>query len=185
MYDDKDMKIAGNQPSNTDRNKLETSYATEEFNREKQKGNIEKARRLGSEVAEQLCSAVKTLLPDIVGDDKSDYNTQCQQLLTFTVSIGFGCFCSSSVVARAAYSSFSETLKSIDPDMHNSSKDMGAWSFYFLAYRRGGDVGRRIGQTFAMLCSHDGDAVFQEMGEALYCRIMALVESKVKEIEFD
>lgn len=185
MCDDRDIKIAGSQPSNTDRNKLETSYATEEFNREKQKGNIEKARRLGVLVAEHLSAQGRSILFDIIGEDKRDYITQCHQLVTFAVSVSFGRFCSSSVVSKTAYNSFSDTLKRIAPEMYASSKDMGAWSFYFLAYRRAGDVERRIGQTFAMLCSHDGDPVFQEIGEALYCRVMSLVENLVNEIGFN
>lgn len=184
MCDDRDIKIAGTQPSNIDRNKIETSYATEEFNREKQKGNIEKAKQLGAVIAKRLSAADQSILSDIIGEDKSQYISQCHQLVAFTVSVSLGRLCSSLVVSKTAYNSFSETLKNIAPEMHHNSKDMGAWSFYFLAYRRADDVERRIGQTFAMLCSHDGDPVFQEIGEALYCRVMSLVEDLVKEINF-
>ena len=55
------------------------------------------------------------------------------------------------------------------------------FSFYYLAFRRGNDVERRIGQTFAMLCSHDGDPIYQELGEALYCWFLSEVKASAKE----
>ena len=59
--------------------------------------------------------------------------------------------------------------------------DSGAFSFYYLAYRRGNEVDRRIGQTFAMLCAHDGDPIYQELGEAIYCWFISRVSKKLKE----
>ena len=42
---------------------------------------------------------------------------------------------------------------------------------------------RRIGQTFAMLCSHDGDPIFQELGEALYCWFTAEIRKIAQELK--
>jgi len=42
-------------------------------------------------------------------------------------------------------------------------------------------VERRIGQTFAMLCSHDGDPIYQELGEALYCWFLSVVRDAAEE----
>jgi hypothetical protein len=34
-----------------------------------------------------------------------------------------------------------------------------------------------------MLCSHDGDPIYQELGEALYCWFYSVVERTVKELK--
>ena len=67
--------------------------------------------------------------------------------------------------------------------MWQTATDNGALSFYYLSFRRGGEVERRVGQTFAMLCSHDGDPVYQELGEALYCWFTSVVKRKIEELE--
>ena len=74
-----------------------------------------------------------------------------------------------------------DTIRAKDADLYKTSADTGAFSFYYLAFRRGGEVDRRIGQTFAMLCSHDGDPIFQELGEALYCWFLSAVKNSAKE----
>ena len=64
-----------------------------------------------------------------------------------------------------------------------TAEDNGAFSFYYLAYRRGSEVERRIGQTFAMLCSHDGDPIYQELGEALYCWFLSVVKEEAENLK--
>ena len=85
----------------------------------------------------------------------------------------------SSVVSRIAENSFNERLESTAPGLYKAVGDSGAFSFYYLAFRRGTEIERRIGQTFAMLCSHDGDPVYQELGEAIYCWFISQTEKKL------
>ena len=68
------------------------------------------------------------------------------------------------------------------PELYAGATDNGALSFYYLAFRRGNDSYRRIGQTFAMLCSHDGDPVYHELGEALYCWFSSVVKKQIEEL---
>ena len=90
--------------------------------------------------------------------------------------------CISSAAADNTVSSGTQETTSEQESMtHNTSGDTGAFSFYYLAFRRGGEIDRRIGQTFAMLCSHDGDPIFQELGEALYCWFLSVVKTAAKE----
>ena len=72
--------------------------------------------------------------------------------------------------------SFIDRIKTVNGEIYKTSSDTGAFSFYYLAFRRGGDIERRVGQTFAMLCSHDGDPVYQELGEAVYCWFLSVVK---------
>jgi hypothetical protein len=101
---------------------------------------------------------------------------QRRLLLSFTATIGFEKFASDDFLCGVAQKSFLDTVKKERSELFETSQDTGAFSFYYLAFRRGGDVVRRIGQTFAMLCSHDGDPVYQELGEVLYCWFLSIVK---------
>ena len=90
----------------------------------------------------------------------------------------------SEVVHQTAENSFNAELEKLSPDIYKAVADSGAFSFYYLAYRRGTEVVRRMGQTFAMLCSHDGDPVYHELGEAIYCWFKSFAEKKLNEAEF-
>ena len=120
-----------------------------------------------------------------VGDDLNDYNMIIQRrlLLSFTATVGFEQYCDNDTVCGIAQKSFLDTLKKNDKELYETSSDTGAFSFYYLAFRRGGEIERRIGQTFAMLCAHDGDPVYQELGEALYCWFLSVVRRAAKPTE--
>ena len=91
-------------------------------------------------------------------------------------------FCISRLTAQTARQSLYHCLKEQSPALYEEVGGGGAFSFYYLAYRRGGEVERRMGQTFAMLCARDGDPVYQELGEALYCWFLSVVEQKAREL---
>ena len=107
---------------------------------------------------------------------------QRRLLLSFTATVGFEQFCRDDALCGIAQKSFIDTVKKTDPELYRSAGDTGAFSFYYLAYRRGSEIDRRIGQTFAMLCSHDGDPIYQELGEALYCWFLSAVRKSAKEL---
>ena len=107
---------------------------------------------------------------------------QRRLLLSFTATVGFEQFCRDDTLAGIAQKSFIDTVKKENDELYRSSSDTGAFSFYYLAYRRGSEIDRRIGQTFAMLCSHDGDPIYQELGEALYCWFLSAVRKAAGEL---
>ncbi len=142
------------------------------------KDDIEKAKAVGENVARSFVSAV-----DGEGDmmaDNAEMVAQRKLLLSFTATIGFEQYIKDDTLIGIANKSFLDTIKDADRDLYKSSSDTGAFSFYYLAYRRENDIERRIGQTFAMLCSHDGDPIFQELGEALFCWFSSEVRKTVK-----
>lgn len=161
---DHDIKIAGDRPSedikrNKQNNFLEANLSSEEMSN---------AKKLGRNIA-------KLFIKDASEAEKNDENgnfemmIQRRLLLSFTATVGFEQFCRDDMLGGIAQKSFLDTVKRTNSELYDSSSDTGAFSFYYLAFRRGGEIDRRIGQTFAMLCSHDGDPIFQELGEALYC----------------
>ena len=174
MYDE-DIKIAGNRPSQSVRENLFAEKTDTVLNSE----DILKAQSFGKRIAEEFCNA-SSVYSEAVEEYDLNMMVQRHLLLSFTVTIGFETCLKSDAIAGIAQKSFLDTVKDTAPDLFKYTSDTGAFSFYYLAHRRGNEVERRMGQTFAMLCAHDGDPIYQELGEVLYCwfsnRIKALAE---------
>ncbi len=170
---DKDIKIASDKPSR-DIRKNQSNPKGEEI---VVSVSYEQAKRWGSSVAAVFISDAD----DNPISDETDYEMIVQRrlLLSFTATVGFEKFATDDFLCGVAQKSFLDTIKAKAAHLVETSQDTGAFSFYYLAFRRGGDTVRRIGQTFAMLCSHDGDPVYQELGEALYCWFLSVVKESI------
>lgn len=180
MNFDDDIKIVGDKPSATVRlNKMKDSIDTEYT-----KIDRDSAKKLGSIIAEKYVEEINSAEDNEAGDG---FEVLCQikLLLSFTATVGFERFCKNDTMSGLAQKSFIDTLSKQNERLYKESSDMGAFSFYYLAFRRGGDIERRMGQTFAMLCSMDGDPVLQERGEALYCWFSAVIRKTVLELCLD
>jgi len=179
VNDDKDMKIVGRQEEIAE-------LMPNICELDRQSANLEKARRLGQSLASELVAAPEKYGFDIIAaqtDGDSAVNLLQQRiLLAFAVSVGLESFSVSPLVARTALSVFYNTLKRINYEFYEDINNSGSVSFYYLAKRRGIDVERRIGQTFAMLCGKDGNGVMCELGETLYCRFLASVKQHIIDI---
>ena len=171
---DSDIKIAGDRPSKDIKNNL---GAADERTVSKEQRNA--AEKVGAFVAEQFLKDAAEL-PE---GENTDYNLLMQRrlLLSFSATAGFEQYIGDDVLSGVAQKSFLDTVRRAGDDIYKTSSDMGAFSFYYLAFRRGNDIERRMGQTFAMLCSHDGDPIFQELGEALYCWFTSVVRKAINE----
>lgn len=172
---DSDIKIAGDKPSvDVKRNKILSQKAEEDVMQRNS------ARHLGRNVAQIFAKDAA----NFKYDDDGDYEMIIERrlLLSFTATVGFERYCADDTDAGIAQKAFIDYLKENNPEIYRTSSDTGAFSFYYLAYRRGTEVDRRIGQTFAMLCSHDGDNVYQELGEALYCWFSSVVKEQAEKL---
>ena len=132
---------------------------------------LDAARVIGSALAEMTKQAERGF--ELAIDD--DLLLQRRLLLCFAVSTGLEDNAVTPQVSRTTLNTFYDTLKRTDPGFYDDIGNSGGLSFYYLAKRQRGDIERRIGQTFAMLCGKDGDPVCQELGEALYCRYLNMV----------
>lgn len=184
MHDDNDMKIFGsNQPQNLGSNN-ELYGDDADYKKQKENGNIGKAKELGKILANEFVSVCRKDELTLSQNDSESLMTQKILLLSFTVMAGLEEFCDNIAIANTARTSFFDKLYELDKDLFVRSSDTGAFSFYYLSFRRGTEVDRRVGQTFAMLCSHDGDPIYQELGEALYCWFSSIIQKKVEKADF-
>lgn len=174
MYtDDLDVKIAGDKPSlDVKRNKNNPVQSVEVSAKQ-----IDCAKAVGKTVAESFIADAETETDEELRD--YDMILQRRLLLSFTATAGFEQYIADDTLVGIAQKSFLDTINKHSNELYKTSSDTGAFSFYYLAFRRGSEVDRRIGQTFAMLCSHDGDPIFQELGEALYCWFSSVVRKAV------
>ena len=180
MVFDEDIKIAGSKPSQQIKQNNVLNSNEEILSEEK----MASAKKLGRKIAEKFCADNDEFS---IANDEFDSQMALQRrlLLSFTASVSFERYCKSDSVAGVAQKSFIDEIKNISGLLYDTSSDTGAFSFYYLAVRRGGEIERRIGQTFAMLCSHDGDPVYQELGEALYCWFSSSIEKAVTELDLN
>lgn len=179
LNNDLDIKIAGDRPSEDIKKNQK-----KEVNLEYTATDVQNAKKLGKEIA-------RLFIDDATSAEKNDANgnlemmLQRRLLLSFTATVGFESYCKDDALGGIAQKSFIDAVKRENAQLYSSSSDTGAFSFYYLAFRRGGDIERRIGQTFAMLCSHDGDPIFQELGEALYCWFSAEIEKAANALKLN
>ncbi len=185
MCQDYDMKIAGDKPSQQKEVEKTDVSGFEEYPREVANGNIERAKKLGAALAEAFVAAGNNDCFDgSCPGDSDELDRQKLLLLCFTVLSTLETKCPAVCTVKIAKAAFFDALRAIDADLPDRSTDTGAFSFYYLSYRRGTEVDRRIGQTFAMLCAHDGDPIYQELGEAIYCWFYSVVNKKIKQAAF-
>ena len=173
--DDLDVKIAGDKPSEDVRRNKSAAVQNSSVSPEQIKG----AKEVGKAVAKSFIADAETE----VDPEFRDYDMILHRrlLLSFTATAGFEQYIADDTLVGIAQKSFLDTLSRHSAELYKTSGDTGAFSFYYLAFRRGSEVDRRIGQTFAMLCLHDGDPIFQELGEALYCWFSSVVRKAVSE----
>ena len=175
MYSDNDVKIAGDKPSAS----IKQNNARAVTEKKLTKEEATAAKNWGQAVAKKF---IKDIADSQIGEREFNMEmlSQRRMLLSFAASVGFETASPDDIIGGLAQKSFLDTLKKEDPKHYVTAEDNGAFSFYYLAFRRGNDVERRIGQTFAMLCSHDGDPIYQELGEALYCWFLSVVKSEAE-----
>ena len=175
LTDDLDVKIAGDKPSEDVRRNKNATVQNSSVSSEQ----IKAAKAIGKAVANSFIRDAETEVDEEFRD--FDMIVQRRLLLSFTATAGFEKYIGNDTLDGIAQKSFLDTINKHSSELYKTSSDTGAFSFYYLAFRRGSEVERRIGQTFAMLCSHDGDPIFQELGEALYCWFLSVVRKAVAE----
>ena len=175
---DEDIKIAGATPS-----KLPADLKETEYRRHLENGNILKAKQVGKSIAEK--TAGEAGVPWEESDDDS-FELQLHRgiLLAFSAVMTVESLCLPSVLEDVIKQEFYSELGRLDPSLYKETAAGGAFSFYYLAFRRGIDLERRVGQTFAMLCSHDGDPIYQEFGETLFCWMRSKTEADLNSANF-
>lgn len=176
--DDSDMKIAGVGPPREPADNGEETARL--LAREKACGNLQRARRLGAIMAEDVAAAEGG--QPLTQDSAQMY--QRRILLAFAVEVGLDAFLPNSLLAQTAQSVFYDTLQATAPSFFEDLQESGAFSFYYLRVREGRDVEKRVGETYATLCGRAGDDALAKAGAELYTRFIRQVRSLADSMDF-
>ena len=113
--------------------------------------SLDNARSLGIALAGMTKEAERGFELNI----RDELLLQRRLLLCFAIATALEENSKSTQEARTAMNTFYDTIKRNDFEFYEDIGSSGHFTFYYLALRQGGDVVRRIGQTFAMLCGQD------------------------------
>lgn len=170
LQEDADIKIAdGSFEPVADADSVEGEETARELQREKENGNLNRARRLGAIMADGV-SAIEGDSP--AGDGV--LMTQRRILLAFAVEMGLKRYLND-LLAETAQSVFYDTLRETAPAFFEDLQESNAFSFYYLCVREGGGVEKKVGDTFAALCGLGGNEACARTGEELYGRFIEQV----------
>ena len=176
--DDSDMKIMGDD-YDLPEPKDDTQETAQLLQREKENGNLNRARQLGALMAEEV-SAVEGDFPAV----EPALLTQRRILLAFVVEVGFDAFLPNSILTETAQSVFYETLQKDAGAFYEDLQESGAFSFYFLCVREGRQVEEKVGETYASLCGRPKDEALAIEGRTLYERFIRRVQKFVDSMGF-
>lgn len=177
--DDSDIKIADF--SGKSHNTQPTNDAERQYLFHKANGDLQKAAELGRLLAKLLFSS---------GEEFPAVGKECgamlqrQLLFCFAVEVTLEHALGDAVLAQSAQNAFYTAVQQDSPQFYRYLNDSGVFSFYLLAYRRGGNVEHSIGKVFAMLNDDDEDGRLAEVGETLYCMFCSCVVDSIAKQQF-
>lgn len=178
QYNDSDMKIAGDDFKVNDQVD-DTEHTAVLLKKEKENGNLIRARRLGAVLAEDVSS--------IEGESNAGdaaFMTQRRILLAFAVEVGLNTALPNKLLSETAHSVFIDTLSKTASSFFEDLQKSGAFSFYYLCVRERRDIKKCVGDTFASLCGNNGDKELATIGAELYNRFINQVHTAVDSMEF-
>ena len=139
LTDDLDVKIAGDKPSEDVRRNKNATVQNSSVSSEQ----IKAAKAIGKAVANSFIRDAETEVDEEFRD--FDMIVQRRLLLSFTATAGFEKYIGNDTLDGIAQKSFLDTINKHSSELYKTSSDTGAFSFYYLAFRRGSEVERRIG----------------------------------------
>lgn len=188
-YDDSDMKIFGEQSAEEAASAAEIQQLMQEMKRQRLNGNSDKAKKIGARIA--------SLVPGSDNDDIVELNNVLKDLLTapyvmyqirvliiFTAESNLHRLLPTSFLATTAINALYDTLIEAEPRFYDNISDGTAFTFYYLRLRSGGDIGRGIGEAFAMLCDRENDEKAIALGAEVYHYICKKIDEFIDEADF-
>ena len=154
-------------------------------------GNIEKARRLGE--------ALATISPTAEGENitvnlrehlapkffNRDILYQIKVLLVFACETLIQLEIPVSILSTAALTAMYEKMEKQSPGFYKNISNGAAFTFYYLALQKKGDLAENIGEAFAMLCSVKNKESFVAAGKTVWNIAVDLIEKEIEKYTFE
>ena len=157
--------------------------------RHRANGNIDKARRLGA--------ALATIAPTSDGDGifvnlkdhlspkffVQDILYQIRVLLVFACETILQIELPSELLSTTAISSMYHAIEERTPGFYSNISNGAAYTFYYLAVQKGGDISENIGEAFAMLCSVKNKESFVLAGKTVWNIAVDVIEKEIEKAD--
>jgi hypothetical protein len=182
--DDSDMKIADTAEKTEQSQTNDIILEVSEMQKQKENGNLEKAKVLGDLLYKQVANAYGEATFGLDTNEDSDTQMQRRVLLAFTVIYGIEANIKNEILNKAVENSFYNILRDKNFDLYNNLVELGAFSFYYLCVRRNENLEKEIGHTFAMLADNEDDKLTQELGTALFVHYSDVIKKSIDSIDF-
>ena len=152
-------------------------------------GNIDKARKLGEILAtitptgsgEGIIVDLKDHLapryfaPDILYQIKVLLVFACETVLQVEIPV--------SIVTTTAIATMYENIEKKSPGFYDNLKNGAAFTFYYLAVQKGGNLSENIGEAFAMLCSVKNKDSFVLAGKTVWNIAVDIIEKEIEKAD--
>lgn len=183
FHEDSDIKIFNS--SKADETESEVLNLVESMDNDRKNGNFTKANKLGTTLARlAVDEETKKELGAFLFEDPDLY-CQVGVLLLFSTEAALNYFLPSTQLSTIAIMALHNALCDVEDVWYKDVLESPAYSFYYLSIRKGTDnVPLAIGESFAMLCKHEGDEQFITAGTNLYLSVLKEVEKDVLAADF-
>lgn len=157
--------------------------------RQKANGNIDKARKLGA--------ALATIAPTGEGEGifvnlkdhlspkffVQDILYQIRVLLVFACETLLQVELPTELLSTTAIASMYDALEKDMPGFYSNIANGAAFTFYYLAIQKGGDISENIGDAFAMLCAVKNKESFVLAGKTVWNIAVDIIEKEIEKAE--
>lgn len=171
LFDDSDIKIFTDSDNIKEENSYEVSVIAE-MTKHRSNGNILKAKQLGKHLAEIFVDEPSLLnqLEGEVGKIECDADNMyhIKVLLVFTAEYCINRFLPATLLSNTAVTALYDTVIKKASEFYDRLDDAAEYSFYYLAVRKGVEISKNIGISFAMLCGEDKNEYYTNLGKRLF-----------------
>ena len=171
------------------KNASEFSGSFDAVMRHRANGNIDKARKLGA--------ALATIAPTGDGDGifvnlkdhlspkffVQDILYQIRVLLVFACETLLQIELPTELLSTTAIASMYDAMEKDMPGFYSNIANGAAFTFYYLAIQKGGDISENIGEAFAMLCSVKNKDSFVLAGKTVWNIAVDIIEKEIEKAD--
>jgi len=191
-FDDGDMKIfGGGSGSREQENPDELLLLASALDRQRNNGNLRKARLLGECIAlltpeslpEFYDSSSAGSPSPLAGGTSADFY-QIRVLMVFSAQLTLHRRLSSALLSTEAVNAMYRQLEADALGFYENIVGGSAFSFYYLSVRHNQDGAEEIGKNFAMLCGAEQDESYIRTGAAVFQAVADCVDLWITQSDF-
>lgn len=159
------------------------------INTHRANGNIDKARHLGAVLATITPTGDEGLVVDLKSHLASkffvqDILYQIKVLLVFACETILQMDIPVELLSNTAIASMYDAIETASPGFYSNIANGAAFTFYYLAVKKGGDLSENIGEAFAMLCGVKNKDSFIPAGKTVWNIAVDIVTKEIEKADF-